>query len=81
MVLTIGNRTFNGSVDVLPSGRLGYQIDVDTDVLKANTSIDAKVTGGMRPATRTASTYPILTWLMIMPKAEFPSTTVLREIT
>ncbi|QLR71930.1 retention module-containing protein [Citrobacter freundii] len=49
VVLTIGNRTFNGSVDVLPSGRLGYQIDVDTDVLKANTSIDAKVTGQDAP--------------------------------
>ncbi|QLY70755.1 retention module-containing protein [Citrobacter freundii] len=49
VVLTIGNRTFNGSVDVLPSGRLGYQIDVDTDILKANTSIDAKVTGHDAP--------------------------------
>ncbi|WP_255432692.1 Ig-like domain-containing protein [Citrobacter sp. TBCS-14] len=49
VVLTIGNRTFNGSVDVLPSGKLGYQIDVDTDVLKANTSIDAKVTGHDAP--------------------------------
>ncbi|MCS3465732.1 hypothetical protein M2374_003875, partial [Citrobacter sp. JUb117] len=49
VVLTIGNRTFNGSVDVLPSGKLGYQIDVDTDVLKANTSIDAKVTGQDAP--------------------------------
>ncbi|QLX24175.1 retention module-containing protein [Citrobacter freundii] len=49
VVLTIGNSTFNGSVDVLPSGKLGYQIDVDTDVLKANTSIDAKVTGHDAP--------------------------------
>nr|WP_153880076.1 retention module-containing protein [Citrobacter freundii] len=49
VVLTIGNRTFNGSVDVLPGGKLGYQIDVDTDVLKANTSIDAKVTGHDAP--------------------------------
>ena len=49
VTLTIGGHKYNGSVIALSSGGLGYQIDVDSTVLRTNTSIDVKVTGHDAP--------------------------------
>ena len=49
VTLTIGSTSVNGKVITLSNGGLGYQIDVDSAVLRANTSIDVKVTGHDAP--------------------------------
>ncbi|QMN66333.1 retention module-containing protein [Citrobacter freundii] len=49
VTLTIGSTSVNGKVITLSNGHLGYQIDVDSAVLRANTSIDVKVTGHDAP--------------------------------
>ena len=49
VTLTIGSTSVNGKVITLSNGDLGYQIDVDSAVLRANTSIDVKVTGHDAP--------------------------------
>ncbi|WP_302422007.1 retention module-containing protein [uncultured Citrobacter sp.] len=49
VTLTIGSTSVNGKVITLSNGHLGYQIDVDSAVLRANTSIDLKVTGHDAP--------------------------------
>ncbi|MFP8690269.1 retention module-containing protein [Citrobacter portucalensis] len=49
VTLTIGSTSVNGKVITLSNGHLGYLIDVDSAVLRANTSIDVKVTGHDAP--------------------------------
>ena len=49
VVITLGNHTYPGLVEVMPNGRLGYQIAVDTAELKAHTSLDVMVTGKDAP--------------------------------
>ena len=49
VTLTIGSTSVNGKVITLSNSHLGYQIDVDSAVLRANTSIDVKVTGHDAP--------------------------------
>ena len=49
VTLKMGNDTFKGVVTALNNGTLGYQIDVDTAVLKNHTAIDVSLSGHDAP--------------------------------